>query len=98
MRGCEIVVGNLFKRSSPKRGVGVSRFHFARSFKTTFGVSPRQYILRRRIERARDLLLSSDLPTTEIATLSGFGGPMQFATAFRKYVGLSPSQYRRHIA
>lgn len=74
---------------------GLSRFHFARGFKRSFGVSPHAYVLTARIDRAKSLLSGPHLPLAGIAGLVGFKRPDRFSTAFRKAVGCSPSRYRR---
>jgi len=67
--------------------------HFSRSFKKAFGETPHQYLLRRRIERAKDLLRSTDLSVTEVSLEVGFRSLGSFSTAFRDLVGESPSAY-----
>lgn len=74
---------------------GLSRFHFARGFKNTFGLSPHAYILASRIDRAKGLLRDPCLPLASIASLAGFKRPDRFSAAFRKAVGCSPSRFRR---
>lgn len=74
---------------------GLSRFHFARGFKTTFGLSPHAYILASRIDRAKTMLRDPCLPLASIANLAGFKRPDRFSAAFRKAVGCSPSRFRR---
>jgi AraC family transcriptional regulator len=75
--------------------VKLSRFHFARAFKATFGTAPRQYVLARRVERARTMLLTTSLHIAEIAGITGFGGPERFASVFRQHTRCSPTQFRR---
>lgn len=74
---------------------GYSRFHFARSFRETYGETPRQYLTRRRIERAKDLLRHSNLTVTEVCMLVGFSSLGSFSDRFRHLVGVPPSEYRR---
>jgi AraC family transcriptional regulator len=74
---------------------GLSRFHFARAFKRTTGFPPYQFILSARVERAKSSLANSDKSMFEISQSLGFGNQSQFATAFRKLVGITPSQFRR---
>lgn len=73
----------------------LTRFHFARAFKTTFSETPHQYVLSRRLERAMDLLAKSRLPIGEIASVSGFGGTSQFARSFKAATGKTPLEFRR---
>lgn len=75
----------------------LSRFHFIRAFKKAVGMPPHQYMLRRRVERGRELLADRDLTVTEIADQTGFGGIAQFTRAFRQIVGTTPTAYRREI-
>lgn len=76
---------------------GLSRFHFARAFKRTTGFSPYQFILSARVERAKASLAESDKSMLEISQSLGFGNQGQFAAAFRKLVGATPSQFRRGL-
>jgi AraC family transcriptional regulator len=75
----------------------LSRFHFARAFKQSFGVPPHRYHRHRRIDRAMELLAHSRHTVTEIALKVGFSESSAFATAFRRTTGLAPSEYRRAI-
>jgi AraC-like DNA-binding protein len=74
---------------------GLSLWHFARSFKTSVGMTPRAYLLLRRVEHARDLLTQSDLPLAQIALASGFCDQSHFSRSFRQHVGVSPLAFRR---
>jgi AraC family transcriptional regulator len=74
---------------------GLSRFHFTRAFKRTTGLSPYQFILSARVERAKLSLAHSDISMFEIAQSLGFGSQAHFSTAFRKLAGITPSQFRR---
>jgi AraC-like DNA-binding protein len=76
------------------REAGYSRFHFARAFVAAYGETPRAYLTRRRIERAKDLLRAGNLTVTEICMLVGFGSLGSFSSRFRRLVGCSPSEYR----
>jgi len=75
---------------------GYSRFHFARAFAAAYGETPRAYLTRRRIERAKTLLRNANLSVTEICLLVGFASLGSFGTRFRELVGSSPSAYREH--
>jgi AraC family transcriptional regulator len=69
--------------------------HFARRFKESMGVAPHQYVTARRIERARELLVGSELPLAEIALRSGFAAQSGFTTTFRRATGTTPYAFRR---
>lgn len=73
---------------------GFSRAHFARSFRSAFGETPRGYLTRRRVERAKHLLATANLTVTEICTLVGFASLGSFSSRFRELVGMPPSAYR----
>jgi AraC-like DNA-binding protein len=79
------------------READASRAHFIRSFKQAFGETPHQYLLRRRIERAKELLRSTGLSVTEVSIAVGFRSLGSFSTAFRALVGQSPSEYARRF-
>lgn len=76
------------------RGAGYSRFHFARAFAAAYGETPRWYLTRRRIERAKTLLRTANLSVTEICLLVGFASLGSFSSRFRDLVGQSPTDYR----
>jgi AraC-like DNA-binding protein len=73
----------------------LSPHHFLRLFKQVYNETPHQYLTRRRIERARRLLLRTDMPVTDICYAVGFESLGSFSWLFRKRVGLSPEQYRK---
>jgi AraC-like DNA-binding protein len=75
------------------RAAHASRAHFVRSFKRAFGETPHQYLLRRRIERAKELLRGTPLSVTEVSFAVGFRSLGSFSTAFRQLVGESPKAY-----
>jgi AraC-like DNA-binding protein len=74
--------------------VHLSRAHFIRSFRETFGETPHRYLQRRRIERAMSLLRETDRPVTEICLDVGFVSLGTFSRTFNEVVGISPSGYR----
>src|SRR3954454_7667226 len=73
---------------------GVSKAHFARSFKKAFSVPPHRYLLTRRIERAKALLRDSEAPIIEIAFQTGWNSLGTFGRVFRDVTGESPSDLR----
>ncbi len=76
------------------RAGNYSPYHFARLFKATTGTSPHGYIIRRRVERARLLLDTTDWPLAYIAQEVGFASGSHLARHFRRILGLAPSDYR----
>jgi AraC family transcriptional regulator len=74
--------------------VGLSMFHFARAFKQSEGVTPHDYLVRRRVKRAMELVAGTDLPLSEIAVTVGFSDQSHCARRFREIVGVCPRDYR----
>lgn len=75
--------------------VDLSRFHFIRAFKKSTGIPPHQFILRRRVERAKEMLLDNRVSVTEVALATGFNGLTQLTRVFRQVVGVTPTTFRR---
>lgn len=74
---------------------GLSRCHFARAFKQSAGATPHNFLIHRRLCKARDLLRDTNLPLAEIAVAAGFSDQSHFSRRFRQYVGVSPNAFRR---
>src|SRR5262249_25719238 len=76
--------------------VHLSPYHFARQFKAATGLPPHQYVIARRVERARQLLeAGTGFSMAEIAAQAGFSDQSQFAHHFKRLVGVTPGQFRR---
>jgi AraC-like DNA-binding protein len=73
---------------------GLSRAHFSREFRRTFGVSPHAYLLTRRLERAAALLRNTDNSVAEICLAVGLQGIGSFTTSFKRAFGKTPTEYR----
>jgi AraC-like DNA-binding protein len=73
----------------------LSRYHFLRSFREAFDTTPRQYLIHRRIEKAKELLRKRTTSVTEICFEVGFQSLGSFSTLFHKCVGDAPVNYRR---
>jgi AraC family transcriptional regulator len=76
---------------------GMSVFHFAREFKRSTGTTPHQYLIKLRVERAKALLATPDLPLIEVGLRSGFSHQSHFTRLFRRETGTTPSSYRNNI-
>lgn len=74
----------------------MSVYYIMRAFKDTVGLSPMQYIIRRRIGEAQSYLLMTDKSVTEIAYIVGYNAASNFNNAFRSLVGMTPKKYREH--
>jgi AraC-like DNA-binding protein len=76
------------------RAAHLSPAHFSREFRRTFGETPHQYLLTRRLERAAALLRNTDRPIMEICLAVGLRSIGSFTTSFGRVYGLSPRAYR----
>ena len=71
----------------------VSEVYFRKLFKAKYGISPQKYIIRLRIQCAKELISTGYYPLKEIALMSGYTDYKYFSTEFKKQVGISPSDY-----
>jgi AraC family transcriptional regulator len=70
-------------------------YHLARQFKEATGLPPHQYVIARRVERARHLLQAgTGLSLAEVAAHAGFSDQSQFSHHFKRLVGVTPGQFR----
>jgi AraC-like DNA-binding protein len=76
------------------RAAGLSRAHFSRAFKATFGESPRAYLMTRRLERAAALLRTTDRSIADVCLSVGLQSLGSFTTSFTRMFGTSPAAYR----
>jgi AraC-like DNA-binding protein len=77
------------------RLLGLSASHFCRAFKCTFGASPRHYVMRRRIEVAQGMMLTTSEPLSSIAVRCGMCDQSHFTRSFHRIVGETPYTWRR---
>lgn len=75
--------------------VRLSSFHFCRAFRDSFGDSPHGYVMRRRVERAQGLMLTTNASLAQIAADCGLADQAHFNKLFRRFVGESPGMWRR---
>jgi AraC family transcriptional regulator len=73
----------------------LSSFHFCRAFRDSFGDSPHGYVIRRRMERAQGLMLTTSASLGQIAADCGLADQAHFNKLFRKFAGVSPGAWRR---
>lgn len=71
-----------------------SRYHFIRLFRSAFGITPHQYLIRRRLQKAQELLAAGELSVTEVCFAVGFQSLGSFSSLFQRAIGRSPQQYR----
>lgn len=84
--------------SALARVANMSQYHFARRFKDVVGLTPHQYVIRARINRAQFLLRSSGLPISRVAEEVGFGTQSNFTTLFQRIALMTPMRYRQEPA
>jgi len=77
---------------------GLSKYHFLRLFRATYGQTPAAYVSARRIERAQDLLRATNLTVTEVCHAVGFSSLGSFSSRFREIVGASPTEFQQRYA
>lgn len=77
--------------------VGLSPFHFARLFKRTFGLPPHQFVVRRRLDRAKRLMLRGDLALAQIAREVGFCDQSHLALHLKRDCGFTPREFIHHF-
>lgn len=75
--------------------INVSPFHFIRSFKQKTGISPHQYLLNVRIQKAGEFLSSSCYSVGETAVLCGFVSQSHFSSTFKEKTGCSPAEFKK---
>ena len=98
LRARDLIDGRYSERLDLRalsRAAHVSPRHFSRSFRKIFGETPYQYLLSRRLERARHLLRTTDDSVAEICIAVGFTSVGSFTSTFTRHVGVSPTTYRR---
>src|SRR5271163_2216525 len=73
---------------------GLTRMHFAAQFRAATGLRPHEYLLRRRIERAQEMLAATCMPVVDIALSVGFQTQSHFTSVFKRYAGQPPRAWR----
>jgi DNA-binding GntR family transcriptional regulator/AraC-like DNA-binding protein len=76
------------------KSAGLSTAHFSQMFRKSTGESPHQFVLRRRVERAKEMLHTSEARVLDVAVACGFKTQQHFARVFRRMCGASPTEYR----
>ena len=97
-RVVRFIDANLSKKIGVSDFAAVARLsacHFARAFRATVGAAPYAYLIRRRIERAQELILQTDKPLAEIALDCGLADQAHMTRHFGRVVGVSPGAWRR---
>jgi AraC-like DNA-binding protein len=92
----EANLGGPVRLEDVARAAGLTRMHFAAQFRAATGVRPHDYLLHRRVERAKLLLMRVEATVVDIALEVGFQSQAHFSTVFKRLVGDSPSNWRHH--
>jgi AraC family transcriptional regulator len=79
------------------RTAGMSSHYFSELFKQTTGVSPHQYVLRQKIERAKKHLRDPNANVIEASAMTGFIDQSYFTKVFRRVVGVTPTDFRNSV-
>jgi AraC-like DNA-binding protein len=95
LRYIETHIGEPITLANLAATAGLSRMYFAKQFRTTTGMRPHDFVLRKRIERAQQLLAATSDALVDIALSVGFQTQAHFTTVFKKVVGSTPYQWRR---
>ncbi len=88
--------GDVFVIARLAETTGYSERQFCRLFKSAFSASPNTFITNLRLQRAQQLLKTTSLPVGEISWTCGYADHNYFSRIFKKYIGLSPSEYREN--
>jgi len=76
---------------------GLSITHFSEMFRQSTGQSPHQFVLHRRVERAKEMLRAAEMRVLDVAVACGFKNQQHFARVFRSVCGASPTEYRHEF-
>ena len=99
-RAMELMSESLTQGSALSRlaeECGLSTRHFARAFRQSTGVPPHRWLLRHRVQRAKDMLRTQALPLAEVSQRCGFADQSHFTRVFSRQVGMSPGKWRRRL-
>ncbi|MEI9413461.1 AraC family transcriptional regulator [Mesorhizobium sp. Cs1299R1N1] len=90
----EANLGETITLGDMAAATGLSRMHFAAQFRAATGIRPHEFLLRRRIERAKEMLAQTQTPLVEIALNIGFQTQSHFSVVFKRFVGETPNRWR----
>jgi AraC family transcriptional regulator len=87
-------IGEAITLAGMAAAAGLSRMHFAAQFRIATGIRPHEFVMRRRIEHAKQMLLETRDSLVQVALSVGFQTQAHFTTVFRRFVGDTPYQWR----
>jgi AraC family transcriptional regulator len=88
-------IGESITLANLAAAAGLSRMYFAKQFRASTGIRPHDYVLRKRIERAQQMLAAQPAALVDVALSVGFQTQAHFTTVFKRFVGNTPCQWRR---
>ena len=91
----EAHLGEPINLADVAAAAGLTRMHFAAQFRAATGLRPHEYLLRRRVERAQQMLLVPSMPVVDVALEVGFQTQAHFTSVFKRIVGQPPHAWRR---
>ena len=95
MRFADEHIGEPIDTPQMARAAGVSVPQMKRLFASEVGIPPKEFILRRKIDRAKEMLAAKRMPVTDIGLALGFSSSQHFATIFKRYAGVRPVDFRK---
>lgn len=93
----EAQIGQRVSLAAVASSAGLTRMHFAAQFRAATGLSPHEYLLRRRIERAQEMLAETGMSLVDIALSVGFQTQSHFTSVFKRYAGQPPRAWRESL-
>ncbi|AUC99124.1 AraC family transcriptional regulator [Bradyrhizobium sp. SK17] len=90
-------IGGQVSLQNMANAAGLSRMHFAAQFRATTGFKPHEYLLLKRVEQAKIVMMETKMPLVEVALSVGFSAQAQFSTVFKRFTGQSPARWKQEF-
>ena len=98
--GRDYIAGNFhapLSLSDMAKQANLSPYHFLRVFKEIYGETPNEFLIRLRVEHAKNMLITENMSVSEVCEKVGYASLGSFSSLFLKQVGLAPTMYRRRL-
>ena len=89
-----IITSGIYSTKELAKTLQISEEHFIRTFKSDFGITPNKFITNARMEKAKRLLLDTDMKIADVSRSCGYDDPLYFSKVFKKNTGLSPKDFK----